>query len=676
MADSHDDVPAASTASADGAAALRAPRRLFATLVLAAAIAVALGAWLAPHLYRDELNLADDDTGAGVPATAHARDADWTGSPTCAACHPDQHASWARTFHRTMTQEADRTAVVGRFDGTPVRHDGIVATPRRDGDRYLIELRGSGIAETFEVVRTVGSRRYQQYLAYMPGRGENLYRLPILWHIEDQRWVHMNGVFLGRDGEGYFQHLAVWNQNCIFCHNTGPVPNIVNHAELIARGQRGEPVDSARDARYDSHVAELGIACESCHGPGGAHAARNRNPLRRYAMHFTDGADPTIVDPARLDAQRSVDVCGQCHGQRIAPTVDRLVAWIHDGPTYQAGARLAEHVRPVFRDTRAPIAHQDDLFSRRFWQDGTARLTAYEYQGILQSPCFEAGTLSCLSCHAMHGAEDAVDVRGQLPHAMRTNQGCVQCHETIGADVAAHTGHAVDSTGSQCYSCHMPKMVYGIMEIHRSHRIENPNAAANAAEARPHACTSCHLDRTLPWSAEASGALWGDSYGAPVAVRGDGADPAVIDSIASLLAGDPVQRAVAAHRMGRDDSPLAGGARAFLVPHLIESLTDPYPAIRRFASRSLRAIDADMAAASLDLSLTATLDDFDFMGPEAQRAAVIERLRARWSAFPKTGLPAPPAGALLAADYVLDAEAERALRALGLAQAKQIHIGE
>src|SRR5688572_19998341 len=27
-------------------------------------------------------------------------------SETCRSCHPDQHASWHRTFHRSMTQHA------------------------------------------------------------------------------------------------------------------------------------------------------------------------------------------------------------------------------------------------------------------------------------------------------------------------------------------------------------------------------------------------------------------------------------------------------------------------------------------------------------------------------------------------------------------------------------------
>ena len=41
------------------------------------------------------------------------RTSGWASSSSCHACHPDHHASWARTFHRTMTQEANAASVRG-----------------------------------------------------------------------------------------------------------------------------------------------------------------------------------------------------------------------------------------------------------------------------------------------------------------------------------------------------------------------------------------------------------------------------------------------------------------------------------------------------------------------------------------------------------------------------------
>src|SRR3954469_13670280 len=36
-------------------------------------------------------------------------------SETCRSCHPDQYASWHRSFHRSMTQHATPEAVRGNF---------------------------------------------------------------------------------------------------------------------------------------------------------------------------------------------------------------------------------------------------------------------------------------------------------------------------------------------------------------------------------------------------------------------------------------------------------------------------------------------------------------------------------------------------------------------------------
>ena len=67
----------------------------------------------------------------------------------------------------------------------------------------------------------------------------------------------------------------------------------------------------------------------------------------------------------------------------------------------------------------------------RSWADGSPRLTAYEYQGILNSPCFLKGEpgnrINCNSCHTMHGG----DVKGQITDEMRTNVACTQCHTEL-----------------------------------------------------------------------------------------------------------------------------------------------------------------------------------------------------------------------------------------------------
>ena len=66
-----------------------------ATLALFAVAPIAVG--LALAFGRDPVHIADHRPLIG-------RQGEFVGSAACSVCHPDQHESWARTFHATMTQ--------------------------------------------------------------------------------------------------------------------------------------------------------------------------------------------------------------------------------------------------------------------------------------------------------------------------------------------------------------------------------------------------------------------------------------------------------------------------------------------------------------------------------------------------------------------------------------------
>src|SRR5262245_54985301 len=93
-----------------------------------------------------------DPVGAVPPEgfeTMRARAA-YGSSSSCAPCHPDHLASWRRTFHRSMTQNPAGETIRAPFDGRAIEALGVRATPRREGDRFVIDLReistGSGRA--------------------------------------------------------------------------------------------------------------------------------------------------------------------------------------------------------------------------------------------------------------------------------------------------------------------------------------------------------------------------------------------------------------------------------------------------------------------------------------------------------------------------------------------------
>ncbi len=592
----------------------------------------------------------------------------YLGSETCRECHDDRHDSWHRTYHRTMTQEASATTVRGRFDGHPLTSFGGVVIPRSTGDGYAFEYRdpATGTEQaTLAVHRTVGSHRYQQYLT-RDSTSQTYYRLHYLWHIEDQRWVHMNAAFLGDDAQNFDAQITTWNANCVFCHNTGPQPRVSNLDDLRARARAGEQFDVRQEMRFDTSVAELGIGCEACHGPGGEHLRRMEHFELRWLAGWFAGRDRSIVNPERLSAARSNDVCGACHAGRTLPDLAALDRWLRDGPSYRPGDDLAEHLKILSRETPSPSAHAPDLFRNRFWGDGSVRLSAYEYQGLQASPCASSEEYTCIGCHSMHGGDPA----GMLPEANRGDTPCLRCHQEFRSRIAEHSGHPAESTGARCMNCHMPRAVYGVMTIHRTHQVSIPDVAADLAAGKPNACLNCHAE-------QAPGFALAADTGADLGIsRQDGADLRLADGLAALFAGDPVRQAVTAFELGRVEQSSSPENLLIRVPWLIQALADDRPAVRRFSWKSLQSIDQHLAGTAYDLQLAPPLAGFDFTADPAPRGLQRQTIAAAFDRIDKSAWPVPGPQTALGPDYLLDAQTLDALLALGRRSDKQIDIGE
>jgi len=541
------------------------------------------------------------------------RSGGYVASDKCQACHPNEYASWHRTFHRTMTQRATPETVRGDFNDVKLALNGETFYLRRQGDEFWAEMddpdwkRDSNQVQ--RVLQSGGSTpRVQKRIAMMTGShhmqaywisgrsGNEQAAFPFTYLFEDQRWAPRADVFL-RDPK-IPQALQVWNLNCINCHSTAGQPRQDPHSRII-----------------DSHVGELGIACESCHGPAERHVAANRSPARRYELHRLSKtkADPTIVNPARQAPKRSSQVCGQCHGVNWIPDRED---WRQNGFRYRPGDDLQEKnpvVQPTKLETQpwfhGPLQRNPALFDGQFWPDGIIRVSGREYNGLVESPCYQRGELSCLSCHSMHKS----DPNDQLAERMETNHACVQCHKSHGETLEAHTHHAPNSTGSLCYNCHMPHTTYGLLKAIRSHTIDSPSVQSSLETGRPNACNLCHLDKTLGWTA---GHLsqW---HGAPKPdLNSD--EQTIAAALLWLLKGDAGQRALVAWSMGWEPAKQASGEK-WLPPFLIEGLKDPYAAVRYIAERSLKRLPGFRDVV------------FDFVGSPDERTRAAEHALQAWN---------------------------------------------
>jgi predicted CXXCH cytochrome family protein len=574
---------------------------------------------------------------------------DWAAVPSessdaCAKCHADHYELWHRSYHRTMTREATPEYVKGDFQDAVHEYQGLTSRMTRSGDTFQMETidpdwaallakaggRVDGLPPprhaTFRVDRLVGSHWLQECLHRLPN-GRYI-RLPVLYHIGERRWVHTNGAFLAPDTDDYWQkcRAASWNETCLFCHNTGPKKNPVRDPRGLTEA-------------YATEVAELGISCEACHGPGGEHVRRNQNPAHRFDLQLSGDGDASIVNPLRLSVARRDEICARCHGALVPKPETWDLKTVRDPFVPGLDLTRFNHLFSSEREQldltrgrpKSNLPPKPDPADGRFWGDGTPLTTALEYNGLALSACYQKGkgTMSCLSCHEMHTG----DPNHLVKPGMRTNEACYQCHEGYRSNLAEHTKHPADSPGSLCYNCHMPHQVYSLLTTHRSHRIENPTIEGSLGTGKPHACNLCHLDKSLGWTRDQL-ARWPSAAARPAPKLSEDQEQ-VAASVLWLCQGDARTRVIVAGAFDNPAAHRAGGTDWYgsFLTRLLDH--ERYPAVRYLALRALR-------------NSVGEAGPFDYLGRTEDRSRQLRLLRERYDAGPVRrpvpGLPLTPAG--------------------------------
>lgn len=521
----------------------------------------------------------------------------YIGSESCKECHTEHHQSWHTSYHRTMTQlVGPDTAPEAIIDQT-VEVEGQVYRFRRRDDDFLVELEDplvNGARRERKLVMMTGSHHMHVFW-YESGIEKTPAQLPILYLIDEARWIPRRSAFLRPPTMEKTHELGRWNQTCCKCHSTNPR----QHPDPIRR-------------TWDTQVADFGISCEACHGPGERHVQIHESKVA--ALEDDDPAGAKLVDhivnPVDLPSREQSDLCGQCHGiVRLDYDIVDEEKYFKDGPTFRPGDRLDEaHFHQIVRGSKEHWHTETfQLFAKNpmrlhghFWPDGEVRVSGRDYNGMIESPCYKKGELACISCHTLHQQDVSLQQEwkdDQLKPQMRGDAACLQCHPKYEELGTAHTHHPFNSTGSRCMNCHMPHTVYGILKTIRSHTISSPSVATSIETGRPNACNLCHLDHTLEQTSDHLAKWYGHKK--PDLTKDEKETAA---SLLHFLSGDAASRVLQVNAFQWQPAREVSGTD-WLRPYLLVGMDDSYEAIRLISERGYKTLPG---AAKLDYDFLST----------------------------------------------------------------------
>ena len=330
----------------------------------------------------------------------------YVGDEACISCHKSQSASYFHTSHHLTSQLANENSVLGSFqDGSNVLmiSDPARATAqpgllfkmeKKDGFYYQTAVTGWGNdlqtrTERMDMLTGSGVRG----VTYLNWQGSKLYELPVSYWTDGHRWINSPGY---ENGSANFSRPV--NPGCLECHAT------------YIKALSMDPLTNS----YDRESLITGISCETCHGPGADHIAKQKSASVK-------AADREILNPRHFSRDRQVELCALCHNgiqrEATAPAF-----------SYLPGHPLSDYFKPISSETvEHPDVHGNQV-------------------GLLQrSLCYRSSqTMTCSTCHDVHAPERA---------AAAYSDRCLTCHKWQACGMAKTMGHKITAN---CIDCHMP----------------------------------------------------------------------------------------------------------------------------------------------------------------------------------------------------------------------------
>lgn len=524
-------------------------------------------------------------------------DGKYAGSESCKSCHAPHYNDWSKTWHAKMERWPSPDIIVGDFDNRTIQLKNIRARNKegkeevinptaftfRKGDKFfftLIDKDDDANSQTWEVAKVIGGNWDQGYEVKL---GEdNFLPSPLRWSVGQKDWLvggfNPQDWYLA-DGTPDGRPLRpeelpmnrVAESKCNGCHTTG---------FKFAKNDKGVWKG------HEHGKGEIGIGCESCHGPGARHVEEAQTA--KTAGKTLRAGETAIVNPLTdLTAEQATQVCAQCHGRGTHKEQTDLAF-----PTgfLPGDTDLTSRYR-FWSHSGTNVKRESDYFWRNDW----ASRNRQQWQDFTKSAHYYKAGMSCITCHTFHGKAEYAQLR-EKPQAM-----CENCHKADGVakrpNAEMFASSPMQKAGVQCIDCHMARIgsrsratsKSGHQWDTSSHTFLVPTPALEKTLGVRSACKECHdgNGKTMPTGAAAP-AMDSDVLQAVVAQRRQETREG-IDAVQKILAGirssKPEARALADQANAKIRFVLLDGS---LGMHNQERAADLIAEARKLAERAAR----------------------------------------------------------------------------------------
>ena len=338
------------------------------------------------------------------------RPGDYVDPAICALCH----AQVAKTFRltgmgRSFSKLRGDKPLAGFKLHDRVYHqasDRYYTMVERDGKfyerRHQVGFDGkeTNVIE-FQADYEIGSGNHARTFLHRNPDGK-LLEMPVSWYSEHRGYWAMSP---GYDRSAHLDFRRAIVEGCMACHNAYPSSEVLSDA------------------------LPEGIDCQRCHGPGKAHVdAMQSGDL--------DAGRRAIVNPAKLERVRQLEVCMQCHLEPTSsPLPFQIRRYEHPMFSFTPGMNLSDYF--IYFD-HAPGSFRDDKFE----------VAGAAYR-LRKSACFRHSQMTCLTCHDPH---DIPRGAAAVQHYVSI---CKSCHQEVHKNGVPRLQGG--RQGATCLDCHMPK---------------------------------------------------------------------------------------------------------------------------------------------------------------------------------------------------------------------------